>query len=203
MTDEQIKRLRELEAKATKGPWVAKEPAFAPGIKARVFGPTYKGKFEGQETMAVPDADFIAAARSAVPELLDEVERLEMENRKLSQHIGDYFYATQETYENMAEEIRVAETNAKVLDKCLKAESAELALRDDELSALRARVEKLEEVRKAAMVVAEDEIGEPGGNPFVCYFCGCHSPSSIAPWRHRDGCPMSALRAALDRAGEK
>lgn len=76
MNHERIAELRRLAEAATKGPWTAKEPAFAPGIKARVFGPTYKGKFEGQETMAVPDADFIAAARNALPELLDEVERL-------------------------------------------------------------------------------------------------------------------------------
>lgn len=76
MTPERIAELRRLAEAATKGPWEAKEPAFMPGVKARVFGPGYAPKHDGKECLPLADAAFIAAARSAVPELLDEVERL-------------------------------------------------------------------------------------------------------------------------------
>lgn len=123
---------------------------------------------------------------AAVPALLDELDRMENavkineDERRRLENLRRYSHGS---VNRAFHDQIVAELNA-------------------ENAALKARVAVLEEVRKAAVVVAEDEIGEPGGNPFVCYFCGCHSPSSMAPWRHRDGCPMSALRAALDKAGE-
>ena len=67
-----IAKLRELEAKATRGEWLADE--------YYVHGP-------GRSTIAMAfdddtagfdcdDAAFIAAARNALPALLDEIERL-------------------------------------------------------------------------------------------------------------------------------
>jgi hypothetical protein len=88
MTNEEITKLRELEAAATAEPWVG--VADAAGRKrsyvcldyppAKVLnycdGTGLYGWFsEG-------DADFIAAARNAMPGLLDELERLRAENFK-------------------------------------------------------------------------------------------------------------------------
>lgn len=174
MTPERIAEIRRLAEAATKGPWTAKEPAFAPGIKARVFGPTYKGKFEGQETMAVPDADFIAAAREAVPELLDDVDRLEARVKELSNP------ATWRATINRLESAELAAL-------------AELDERIAENAALKARVEKLEEVRKAAMAWLssfDTQIPENADSDYVDKLSAEYTDTA------------NALRAALDRAGE-
>jgi len=63
LTDEEIQQLRELCEKATPGPW---EIEFDDGV--------------GMD----PDSTFIVAARTALPRLLDKVERLKEENSRLT-----------------------------------------------------------------------------------------------------------------------
>lgn len=137
MNTEERKRLRELCEKATKGPWEAKEPAFAPGIgRARVFGPGYAPKHDGKECIKLEDAELIAAARNALPAILDEVDRLEARVKELSNPA---------TWRATINRLESAELEAL----------AELDERIAENSALKARVEKLEEVRKAATLNVE------------------------------------------------
>ncbi len=65
---EKLKAWRELSDKATPGPW---------GSEAdEVWYPSSDGDIVF-EVLSEQDAEFIAAARSAVPELCDEVERLQ------------------------------------------------------------------------------------------------------------------------------
>lgn len=76
MNTEERKRLRELCDKATPGPWrkvvCNKEDGWScvMGEHEAVTDGVQTGEMNGD------NADFIAAARNALPELLDEVERL-------------------------------------------------------------------------------------------------------------------------------
>jgi hypothetical protein len=72
MTPARIAELRALADAATEGPWVhTMDPSgFA------TFGPAGRSLFE-PTIDAVNNAAFCAAARTAIPELLDEVERLD------------------------------------------------------------------------------------------------------------------------------
>lgn len=84
MTTERIKELRELCDKVTPGPW------YEYANQGHVFSiQTLNGSGgcilprSGYEWIRVDDAKFIAASRTAIPELLDEIERLQ---RELSMH---------------------------------------------------------------------------------------------------------------------
>ena len=69
MTDEQLAAIREREKAATPGPWLRRHYTDClPLIKMP--------NDEIQDITRVEDADFIAEARTDVPSLLDEVERL-------------------------------------------------------------------------------------------------------------------------------
>lgn len=78
-------RLRELCEKATPGPWTAEydNADNAGGGWWYDIGPARVGAgylcSDAKEKQVEHDAAFIAAARTAVPELLDEVERLRAE----------------------------------------------------------------------------------------------------------------------------
>jgi hypothetical protein len=76
LTTEKIKAWRELASRATPGPWTANRRQCETGY---VEGKDLNGGIiecsRGSDSK--PNAEFIAAARTAVPELCDEVERLQ------------------------------------------------------------------------------------------------------------------------------
>lgn len=75
ITTEQLDELRRLEQEATPGPWTAVEcEDEAAGVCFWLLRFRLGGRWS--DFMDKPDADFIAAARSAIPELIAEVERL-------------------------------------------------------------------------------------------------------------------------------
>lgn len=91
MTREERERLRRLAEAATPGPWVVRnwhdwssvihEGASWRAVAGRIGEDLAEPK-DGQRSL---DAAFIAAARSAVPALLDEVDRL----RELLEYVLD------------------------------------------------------------------------------------------------------------------
>lgn len=67
-----IDRLRQLEAEATPGPWEADGAGIGHGERWIAHGNV---RYPSEAT-AEADAEFIAEARNALPELLDELETL-------------------------------------------------------------------------------------------------------------------------------
>lgn len=100
MTPDELKRLRELCEKATAGPWKSDYCGDVWTISGEVPHVNDGGMelFQGiGTTTRGPDngnAAFIAAARTAVPALLDEVERLEEENAMLRGKIPEHLAPT-------------------------------------------------------------------------------------------------------------
>lgn len=83
MTPERIAELRRLCEAATPGPWVAATWA-GEDFGWSACGPVHEESDDDtpegpNQDLAKRDADFMSAARIAVPELLDEVERLRKE----------------------------------------------------------------------------------------------------------------------------
>lgn len=76
MDREELKRLRALADAATPGPWVFK--ASGDSLRFSMRRPP-GGTIAVALTAEPEDVDFIAAARTALPALLDEVERLRAE----------------------------------------------------------------------------------------------------------------------------
>jgi len=92
MTPERIKDLRALCEAATEGPWEAWESSRACELASRVDAPStgFKDKPEyaavcylSPYNKEFADCRFIATARTALPEALDEVERLRGEVERL------------------------------------------------------------------------------------------------------------------------
>jgi hypothetical protein len=92
LTDDDVKRLRELLAKATPGPWRSQRAGNAPchgalvGQSAilelpRPYNEAYiaERKLREVSLFTDDDADLIAAMRNALPDLLDEIDRLRAE----------------------------------------------------------------------------------------------------------------------------
>jgi hypothetical protein len=87
---EQLERWRELAAKATAGPWHL-DPADSHRCLDHIQGPANKtvmmaapcGYENSYFVVSEEDAAFIVEARSAVPELLDEIDRLEARQQEL------------------------------------------------------------------------------------------------------------------------
>lgn len=83
MTPEEIRRLRALCEAATRGPWVVERSDDGAGLwcvchpETVCYSTTVANFFEGDKE----NADFIAAARSALPTALDEIERLALVNQ--------------------------------------------------------------------------------------------------------------------------
>ena len=76
-----IKRLKELEAKATEGPWEPNDAlgedftqALGPEIK---YNPRDKQSRRIAQDRAITDSGLIAETRNALPKLLDHIEKLE------------------------------------------------------------------------------------------------------------------------------
>jgi len=81
VTAEQLAEWRALAAAATEGPWLA-HPAMA-DQPAEISAPNFNGMHEPMlDLLSTEDAAFIAAARTAVPALVAEVERLREESVK-------------------------------------------------------------------------------------------------------------------------
>ena len=73
MTPERIKELRKLCDAATSGPWQERYRPGRSGYDVARYGST---ALVGSHPMLRQDAEFIAAARTALPEALAEIERL-------------------------------------------------------------------------------------------------------------------------------
>lgn len=83
ITTEQLAAWREIEAKATPGPWVVNRIyPYAPGTGNPRYIESQTGTIcqTGSKTY---DAELIAESRNAFPVLLDEVERLQADNARL------------------------------------------------------------------------------------------------------------------------
>lgn len=104
-TPDQYAEWRRLADEATDGPWEAYSlPAVPPGQWQMVgVGQVDNEMGHRIEAMFDDDAAFIAAARSAVPALLDEVERLTDRVDELRSQIGIEVRARQEWESNAAE----------------------------------------------------------------------------------------------------
>ena len=82
MNDERLTELRALADAATSGPWKVSDTPLAPDFENAwvVLEDGRDGLHAGYDgQFSVADAAFIAASRTAIPELLDEVERLRAE----------------------------------------------------------------------------------------------------------------------------
>lgn len=81
LTPEDRDRLRELASGATPGPWEANGSLIGVGRAGSNFGQTWGLRWR-------QDIEFIAAARTAVPALLDMLEKAEAERDKYIHLIG-------------------------------------------------------------------------------------------------------------------
>lgn len=152
ITDDKIAELRELEAKATKGPWdfdvcegecsVNRDECPRKGIlkedeqdddcsKCKHFE-FYKGaiihqvktvEYGDYTDMNDEDAAFICAARNALPSLLDEIERLRKSGDDLLRGIKDLFYQLDCRHKELTEKkIELDEANRKLAEKDVEIE---------------------------------------------------------------------------------
>jgi len=90
MTPERIAELRKLCEEATKGPWFVESLSnniiyCQKGNYIAQTWPRLKKDGSTDYLSVIYDTKFIAAARTALPELLDEVERLIAENKRLEE----------------------------------------------------------------------------------------------------------------------
>lgn len=92
MTAPDLEAIRKRAAAATPGPWTAGRPDMATivdGIDSKWIyaGDQYcavaSGRIQGEWSEVMANAEFIAASRTDVPALCDEVKRLRAENAKL------------------------------------------------------------------------------------------------------------------------
>lgn len=211
MNTEERKRLRELSDKATPGPWELEERGYSvcpierngdklPAVAA-LPGYVKNGGQEDFWAQWISDAAFIAAARSAVPELLDALDEAEADRDELKALDAEAQHGADEQTKQMLrlqaenaalraelERSRDLVTNLRLACECLhsaKERYADIAEKSEaeEIVKLRDRVEKLEEVRKAATLNVEKM-----------------ERITDIDWTETD--EYWALRAALDRAGE-
>ncbi len=73
LSDDDLDRLDELEDAAAPGPWFAKVYIYGPSERVRVTSPSDDDEYNTADEVLVADAEFIAAAREALPALLAEV----------------------------------------------------------------------------------------------------------------------------------
>ena len=90
MTDEELAAIRERAEKATPGPWFGEgAEVFTRGDASFNWIPTiYHGRSPEQCRQQEQDAAFIAHARTDIPALLAQVERLRAENAQQSEWIA-------------------------------------------------------------------------------------------------------------------
>jgi hypothetical protein len=99
VTPDQLAELRRLAEAATPGPWESSHNVDPPSDdnyhpnnpnrEGRGEGPTITGTYRDVKAMAAADAAFIAAARTAVPALCAEVERLTAQVAALTQCVTE------------------------------------------------------------------------------------------------------------------
>lgn len=99
MTPEKLSEWKKLAEAATEGPWKYNEHARDDNVFSgnRRIADVYGARIGGTEQNAA-NATFIAAARTAVPELIAEVERLQRKNEELQGIIDDQKYMQQERF---------------------------------------------------------------------------------------------------------
>ncbi len=90
MTKEQLEELEALEKKATAGPWEAYSASCCPdmgGVTSDRGQVAQACVSRYGHPMTIEDAEFIAKARTAVPTLIDQVRRLELELSEYKQDV--------------------------------------------------------------------------------------------------------------------
>lgn len=143
ITPEEIARLRELEKKATPGPWKYSRPfEWIESNKHQIIAQTW-GKLETPFVNDVNNSALIIAARNALPDLLDEIERLRHElvetgailaiSRKGVRDLSDDLAATLKRAEAAEED---ADTLAELLNASLDNGEPRTAPEDVEIEAL-------------------------------------------------------------------
>lgn len=205
MNTEKRKRLRELEAKATPGPWESMDGPNVGIIKdatGRAVAMTIwmLRDFPG---IAVPDAAFIAAARTAVPALLDALEESDRHYETAARQRHDYAARLEvagKTWQRMLKsDCRgmgnpVAKVEAmREIQDILNGRGSVRSELQAENAALRERVAVLEKVREAAgefISSFDTEIPEDADSEQV--------NKLVDEYTHA----AAALRAAIDKAGE-
>ena len=103
-----IKKLRELCEKATPGPWL-EEPRQNEATDFAYVWAVHRCVLEDDGCLVEEDADFIAAARTALPEALDEIERLQNENNQLHKDLDHYKKVSEIASRGLAEAVRRGE----------------------------------------------------------------------------------------------
>jgi len=121
MTEARKAQMKALEQKATAGPWEKQVAGIEGDNYIAGTGPWYRVR--GLSDQALADAEFIAAARSFVPDALAAIERLEGENAKRTAVTTAQTVALTELGEKYANEFNRAET----LQAQLAARDAEVA----------------------------------------------------------------------------
>lgn len=114
MTDDEIKKARELCAAATPGPWEERYVTLESGFHA--LGPPCYGS-RGFTKQMPADAAFIAAARDLVPRLLDTVDGLRAERMTYESAMRDELEAEHGAYVAAMVEV----------DRCMQFEEDHLA----------------------------------------------------------------------------
>jgi hypothetical protein len=90
ISDAELTAWAELAEKATPGPWEAQEPAFCPNFgKAKIKPLKIEGKIMGFAVIKQFDAAFIAAARQAVPRLIEALRAAQAELEHMRANIMD------------------------------------------------------------------------------------------------------------------
>ena len=97
LTEEKIAELRALCEKATPGPWVAGRPDMATivdGIDSKwIYAPNDQycavasGRIDGEWDEVMANAQLIAAARTALPDLLSDLEEARRERDALQKQL--------------------------------------------------------------------------------------------------------------------
>ena len=123
-------RLQEIEARAnaaTKGPWIAEDGEIRTGVVLHRVGavPLYKHVAQDMEygdCMSPEDADFMAHARTDVPDLISEVRRLRyMLDDTREDHMATWAAAKEEATLKDAEITRLTDALRSVSDHVMRA----------------------------------------------------------------------------------
>ena len=181
MTDD-IKRLRELCDAATPGPWAEQHWKGAPD------GCVYAGN-EWIANASIENAALIAAARTALPALLDRLEAVERERdeakaacRSWATAHDEAIIADRDTLKARLERAEQAETKAVTHVQHLE---RQLAACKAELEAERANAVRMREYRFSLEGIATDGNGNPVESTRDCTCLGsCRGADTLAPgWR--------------------
>lgn len=138
MTHDELKKLKELCENATPGPWKGDEfEMLAPKAPTLIPG-NVKIVWAEDHPMNEWDADFIAAAREALPKLIEEVERLKEENKDLeeSYHEASDVFKRNMGEQNLKKRAEVEKERDRALRRVEKLEKVLTSLNEDEFLTL-------------------------------------------------------------------